>query len=145
MEIPATCPTAVFYQSARHGFRGEAKREGLVWHRIKQERPEELVRQGRRGVGVDQQLKKLIKELGDAISESLTDSEQIADVISRIKAGGYDIFLVLEATIGFNKQDEKPSRRRPTITARTRVPEFKLNSQDMKFLKSMKISADDAA
>ena len=93
---------------------------------------------------MDQQLKKLIKELGDAISESLTESEQIADVISRIKAGGYDIFLVLEATIGFNKQDEKPSRRRPTITARTRVPEFKLNSQDMKFLKSLKISADDA-
>jgi uncharacterized protein (UPF0335 family) len=100
---------------------------------------------GRCGVGVDQQLKKLIKELGDAISESLTDSEQIADVISRIKAGGYDIFLVLEATIGFNKQDEKPSRRRPTITARTRVPEFKLNSQDLKFLRSMKISGDDAA
>jgi len=97
------------------------------------------------GVDVDQQLKKLIKELGDAISESLTESEQIADVISRIKAGGYDIFLVLEATIGFNRQDEKPSRRRPTITARTRVPEFKLNSQDMKFLKSLKISADDAA
>ncbi len=97
------------------------------------------------GVDVDQQLKKLIKELGDAISESLAESEQIADVISRIKAGGYDIFLVLEATIGFNKQDEKPSRRRPTITARTRVPEFKLNSQDMKFLKSLKISADDAA
>jgi len=97
------------------------------------------------GVDVDQQLKKLIKELGDAISESLTESEQIADVISRIKAGGYDIFLVLEATIGFNRQDEKPSRRRPTITARTRVPEFRLNSQDMKFLKSLKISADDAA
>ncbi len=97
------------------------------------------------GVDVDQQLKKLIKELGDAISESLTESEQIADVISRIKAGGYDIFLVLEATIGFNRQDEKPSRRRPTITARTRVPEFKLNSQDMKLLKSLKISAEDAA
>jgi uncharacterized protein (UPF0335 family) len=100
---------------------------------------------GRCGGSVDQQLKKLIKELGDAISESLTESEQIADVISRIKAGGYDIFLVLEATVGFNKQDEKPSRRRPTITARTRMPEFKLNSQDMKFLRSLKISADDAA
>jgi len=95
---------------------------------------------------VDQQLKKLIKELGDAISESLTDSEQIAEVISRIKAGGYDVFLVLEATIGFNKQDEKPSRKRPSlVSARTKVPDFTLNTQDMKFLRSLKISADDAA
>jgi uncharacterized protein (UPF0335 family) len=95
---------------------------------------------------VDQQLKKLIKELGDAISESLTDSEQIAEVISRIKAGGYDVFLVLEATIGFNKQDEKPSRKRPSLVqARTKVPDFTLNTQDMKFLRSLKISSDDAA
>ena len=95
---------------------------------------------------MDQQLKKLIKELGDAISESLTDSEQIAEVISRIKAGGYDVFLVLEATIGFNKQDEKPSRKRPSlVSARTKVPDFTLNTQDMKFLRSLKISADDAA
>ena len=94
---------------------------------------------------MDQQLKKLIKELGDAISESLAESDQIAEVISRIKAGGYDIFLVLEATIGFNRADERPSRKRPTLTTRTRVPDFKLNSQDMKFLKSLNISVDDAA
>ena len=52
---------------------------------------------------VDQQLQKLMKELGEAINESLSDSEQIAEVIAKIKAGGYDVFLVLEATIGFNK------------------------------------------
>jgi len=56
---------------------------------------------------VDQELKKLMKELGEAINESLADSDQIADVVSRIKDGGYDIFLVLEATIGFSKQGEK--------------------------------------
>ena len=66
---------------------------------------------------MDQQLKQLMKELGEAINESLADSDQIAEVVTRIKEGGYDIFLVLEATIGFNRQDEKPSRRRPTIPA----------------------------
>jgi hypothetical protein len=95
---------------------------------------------------VDQQLKKLLKELNDAISESLTESGQIAEVISRIKAGGYDVFLVLEATIGFNKQDQRPSRKRPSlVAARTKVPDLTLNNQDMKFLRSLKISADDAA
>ena len=95
---------------------------------------------------MDQQLKKLLKELNEAISESLTDSGQIAEVISRIKAGGYDVFVVLEATIGFNKHDQRPSRKRPSlVAARTKVPDLTLNNQDMKFLRSLKISADDAA
>jgi len=58
---------------------------------------------------VDQQLKQLMKELGEAINESLADSEQIAEVVSKIKDGGYDIFLVLEATIGVSKPGEKSS------------------------------------
>ena len=44
-----------------------------------------------------------MKELGDAINESLGDSKEISEVVSRIKEGGYDIFLVLEATIGVSK------------------------------------------
>ena len=60
---------------------------------------------------MDQQLKQLMKELGEAINESLADSEQIAEVVSRIKDGGYDIFLVLEATIGVSKPGEKTSRQ----------------------------------
>ena len=58
---------------------------------------------------MDQQLKNLMKELGEAINESLADSEQIADVVTRIKDGGYDIFLVLEATIGVSRPGEKTS------------------------------------
>ncbi len=60
---------------------------------------------------MDQELKHLMKELGEAINESLADSEQIADVVSRIKDGGYDIFLVLEATIGVSRPGEKPSEK----------------------------------
>ena len=55
--------------------------------------------------------KQLMKELGEAINESLADSEQIAEVVSRIKDGGYDIFLVLEATIGVSKPGEKIRRQ----------------------------------
>jgi hypothetical protein len=58
---------------------------------------------------VDQQLKERMKELGEAINESLSDSESIAGVVSRIKEGGYDIFLTLEATIGISKQGGKMS------------------------------------
>lgn len=95
---------------------------------------------------MDQQLKKLMKELGEAINESLSDSEQIADVVSKIKAGGYDIFLVLEATIGFNKHEEDvPDGKPAPVGASTggSDPQFAINSQDVKFLKSLRISIDD--
>lgn len=94
---------------------------------------------------MDERLKQLMKELGEAINGSLSDSEQIAEVISRIKADGYDVFLVLEATIGFNRRDEEEPVGKPVLSQHGRHPEFKVSAQDMKFLKSLRISLDDAA
>jgi hypothetical protein len=96
---------------------------------------------------VNPRLKQLMKELGEAINESLAESEPIAEVISRIKTGGYDVFLVLEATIGFNKSEEQSATPRPAlVNSRTKAdPDFKVNAQDVKFLKSLRISVDDAA
>jgi hypothetical protein len=91
---------------------------------------------------VDQQLKQLMKELGEAINESLADSDSIAEVVSRIKEGGYDIFLVLEATIGDSKQGEKGDKT-SLVTTLTTNPTFKVNDQDLKFLKSLRIKIDE--
>jgi len=92
---------------------------------------------------VDPQLKQLMKELGDAINESLSDSEQISEVVSRIKEGGYDIFLVLEATIGVSKQGEKSQDKESLVSTMSTNPEFKMNDQDLKFLKSLRIRIDE--
>jgi hypothetical protein len=96
---------------------------------------------------VDQQLKQMMKELGEAINESLADSEAIAEVVSRIKEGGYDIFLVLEATIGVSKPGEKSADKTSLVTTLTSNPELKINDQDLKFLKSLriKVEKEDAA
>ena len=93
---------------------------------------------------MDQQLKQLMKELGEAINESLADSDAIAEVVSRIKDGGYDIFLVLEATIGVSKPGEKTDKT-SMVTTLTSNPEFKINDQDLKFLKSLRIKIEDDA
>lgn len=90
---------------------------------------------------MDQRLKGLMKELGEAINTSLSDSDQIAEVISRIKLGGYDVFLVLEATIGFNRIDEQAEEDTP---ASPRVAaDFSVTAQDVKFLKSLRITAGE--
>ncbi len=99
---------------------------------------------GEGAIRVNPRLKQLMKELGEAINESLSESEQIADVIAKIKASGYDVFLVLEATIGFNKHDDQPASSKVTATGPRRAePEFRINSNDVKFLKSLRISADE--
>jgi len=96
---------------------------------------------------VDTRLKKLMKELGDAINGSLSESEQIAQAIAKIKEQGYDIFLVLEATIGFNRKTEEPATTAPELVrARSRngEPELAINANDVRFLKSLRISVDAA-
>ncbi len=101
-----------------------------------------------KGSFVNTQLKRLIKELGEAINGSLSESEQIAQVIAKIKDEGYDIFLVLEATIGFNHRDEEGRARAPELVGSRRKssdPEFTITAHDVRFLKSLRISVDDAA
>lgn len=94
---------------------------------------------------VDEKLKRHMKELGDAINDSLSDSERIAEVIARIKATGYDVFLVLEATIGFNRKGEDIAGSVTSVSAMDSAgePDFSINAQDMKFLKSLRISVDE--
>jgi len=54
-----------------------------------------------------------MQELGNAINESLSDSDRIAAAIGEIKRAGYDVFLVLEATIGFNKREDSDDADQP--------------------------------
>ncbi len=90
---------------------------------------------------MDQRLKSLMEQLGKAINNSLSDSEQIAEVITRIKSDGYDVFLVLEATIGFNEREDAAE---PTMVNDQRsAADFQVTSQDVKFLKSLHIRVDD--
>jgi hypothetical protein len=94
-----------------------------------------------------------MQELGNAINESLSDSDRIAAAIGEIKRAGYDVFLVLEATIGFNKREESAeedsdvdaeTEQQPTSKPRFEsTGKIKLTSQDQKFLKALKIAIDE--
>ena len=88
-----------------------------------------------------------MKELGEAINGSLSESEQIAQVIAKIKEEGFDIFLVLEATIGFNRHDEEALPASPELVTmrnkRNPDPDFNINANDLRFLKSLRISVEE--
>ena len=100
---------------------------------------------------MDEPLKHLMQELGNAINDSLSESDRIAEAIGEIKRAGYDVFLVLEATIGFNRRDEDdegeeteaadtPDEPRRTFETTGKI---KLTSQDQRFLRALKIAVDE--
>ncbi len=107
---------------------------------------------------MDEKLKVLMQELGNAINESLSDSDRIAEAIGEIRRAGYDVFLVLEATIGFNKRDERDEASDEHAAEETETEEraksnsgrtfesagrLKWTSQDQKFLRALKIAIDE--
>jgi hypothetical protein len=101
---------------------------------------------------VDEPLKHLMQELGNAINDSLSESDRIAEAIGEIKRAGYDVFLVLEATIGFNRRDEDEEGEEETEAVEpTEQPKrtfeaagkIKFTSQDHRFLRALKIAVDD--
>jgi hypothetical protein len=100
---------------------------------------------------LEERLKILMQELGNAINDSLSDSDRIAEAIGEIKQAGYDVFLVLEATIGFNKREDdedaeetaQPEARPEGKRGFESTGKIRFTSQDQRFLRALKIAVDE--
>jgi len=94
-------------------------------------------------VFVDDHLKELMQDLGSAINESLSESESMAEVIAEIRQSGYDVYLVLEATIGFNKRKSESGGELDTSTPSGPPSELSFTVQDEAFLRALKITVEE--
>lgn len=86
-------------------------------------------------------LRELIQQLGEAIHESVIESEQIAGVVQDIRRHGFDVLLMLEATIGLNevsKETEEPEAGAEG-GAEGGAP---FTKNDVNFLRSLRISVE---
>lgn len=109
---------------------------------------------------LDDRMKQLLRDLGHAINDSVSDSDRIAEAISSVRSAGFDIVLKLDATIGLARRSEQDAKmtsldRRFLESLHIRVddetledesvtpPLVEITAQDIKFLKSLKISFDD--
>lgn len=93
---------------------------------------------------LDDNLKQLMKELGAAINDALSESEDISEAIQNVRNAGYDVFLVLEATIGFNKRSKgEASDDVNAHGLQSGEMKLKVTGQDLKFLRSLKISVEN--
>src|SRR5262245_32264556 len=91
---------------------------------------------------LDDNLKHLIKELGDAINDALSESEGIGEAVQNVRDAGYDVAIVLEATIGLNKRPLTDASSE-SIAKGGADMRLKVTAQDLNFLRSLKISIED--
>lgn len=111
-------------------------------------------------VQLDDHLKQLLRELGHAINDTVSESGRISEAISDVRAAGFDIVLKLDATIGLARRDGDDTKITTTdrrfleslhiqvdqeiLHEENEEPKFEMTPQDLRFLKSLKITLDDA-
>src|SRR5208283_4243141 len=103
--------------------------------------PAPVARAGRRHwrYPVTSRLRELIQQLGEAIHESVIESEQIAGVVQDIRKHGFDVLLMLEATIGLNEVAAKEAEDADAAEDEGDA-EAPFTPNDLNFLRSLRIS-----
>jgi hypothetical protein len=91
-------------------------------------------------VALNQKVKNLIQKLGEAIHESVSESENIAGVVKNIRDQGFDVMLMLEATIGLNQVEKEAEDAAATATD---DGSGTFTHNDLSFLKSLRITLPD--
>ena len=86
-------------------------------------------------------LRELIQQLGEAIHESVIESEQIAGVVQDIRQHGFDVLLMLEATIGLNEV-VKAAKDGGEAAGEPGVEGAPFTQNDLHFLRSLRISVE---
>jgi hypothetical protein len=88
----------------------------------------------------DSEIKRLMKSLGEAINETISDSPKINESIQNIKDSGYEVFLIIEAKIGFNRKNQGEGA--PAASKVEEPVRLRITTEDAKFLKSLKIAVE---
>jgi len=90
-------------------------------------------------------LREMLKELGQAINESISGSGRVHESIQRIREEGYNLYMVLDAKVGVNRRESAKNRRgaededAPAAEASAERATFRINVKDLRFLRSVGI------
>jgi hypothetical protein len=104
---------------------------------------------------MDDVVNRFARELADAIAAAVAENPEVEACRERARAAGYEMKVTLEAVVGFvtrgpdkEKDKEKGAPVTAKVTAPTRalVPRksAELTANDRRFLRSLRISADEA-
>ena len=97
---------------------------------------------------MDDVVNRLARELSDAISAAVADDVRVEAARERARAAGFEMKVTLEAVIGFMSRSNSTALAKvtagPLKASRTVDRCFEISANDKRFLRSLRIAADEA-
>jgi len=103
---------------------------------------------------MDDVVNRFARELADAIAAAVADNPEVEACRERARAAGYEMKVTLEAVVGFvaraqdkdKDKDKTTALTTTTTTSKALVPRkaAEMTANDRRFLRSLRIAADDA-
>jgi len=95
---------------------------------------------------MDNFVNHLARELADAIADAVTADHRVEECREKARAAGYEMHISLEAEIGFASQTDlselRSNKENHGLTVRHTL---EMNANDRRFLRSLRIAADEPA
>lgn len=100
---------------------------------------------------MDDVVNRFARELADAIAAAVAENAEVEACRERARTAGYEMKVTLEAVVGFLSRAHATDKGTPvaakvTATTKALVPRrsVELTANDRRFLRSLRIAADDA-
>jgi hypothetical protein len=100
---------------------------------------------------MDDVVNRFARELVDAIAVAVAESAQVEACREKARAAGFEMKVTLEAVVGFVSRAQQSGAlakvAAPARVAREAQPKksFEVTANDRRFLRSLRIAADEAA
>ncbi|HSB35835.1 MAG TPA: hypothetical protein VLH41_03110, partial [Thermoanaerobaculia bacterium] len=98
-------------------------------------------------MALDDRLRAHLRDLGTALNAAVSSSEKVHEILAKVKAEGYDAYLVLDATVALDRRGRRSAASLPSIRrgapgsgrAEGESASFQINVKDLGFLRSVGI------
>ena len=95
---------------------------------------------------MDDVVNRFARELADAIAAAVADNPQVEACREKARAAGFEMKVTLEAVVGFVNRSPSAALTKaapPPRSVHRRL--FEVTANDRRFLRSLRIAADEAA
>jgi hypothetical protein len=98
---------------------------------------------------MDDVVNRFARELADAIAAAVAENPQVEACREKARAAGFEMKVTLEAVVGFVNRSQSAALTKVAAPARParelQRRNFEVTANDRRFLRSLRIAADEAA
>ncbi|HWF87019.1 MAG TPA: hypothetical protein VG222_19315 [Vicinamibacterales bacterium] len=96
---------------------------------------------------MDDVVNRFARELADAIAAAVAENPQVEACREKARAAGFEMKVTLEAIVGFVNRSQTGALAKVATPARAAQPRrnFEVSANDRRFLRSLRIAADETA